>query len=147
MATWAANTGTYPPSDKPPPTNSPEVLQWISEVQNSGVVIPDFKPFTYTADNMCVLPDNVARVGNATECWWTCGHCTRSTDITVCQKKMTWGSSFDDGPAPHTPEILNYLGKNNLKSTFFVVGSRVKDRPEYLQTQYLLGHTIGVHTW
>lgn len=30
----------YPALDIVPPTTSPEVLQWIQEVQNSGVVIP-----------------------------------------------------------------------------------------------------------
>ncbi|KZV96954.1 glycoside hydrolase/deacetylase [Exidia glandulosa HHB12029] len=146
LATWAANTGSYPPSDKPPPTNSPEVLQWIQDVKNSGVVIPDIKPFTY-GDNMCSIPENAARIGNNTECWWTCGHCERASDITTCKTKGTWGSSFDDGPAPQTGQLLDYLKAHNLKTTFFVVGSRVKDRPEYLQTEYLLGHTIGVHTW
>lgn len=93
------------------------------------------------------MPENAPRVGNTTECWWTCGHCERASDITTCKAKMSWGSSFDDGPTTYTPQLLNFLGQNNLKTTFFVVGSRVKDRPEYVQTEYMLGHTIGIHTW
>lgn len=144
LSSW--NPAKYPASDKPPPTNSPQVIEWINQVRNSGVVIPDIKPFTY-GENMCALPQNSGRVGNDTECWWTCGHCNRKTDITSCTQKGTWGSSFDDGPAPYTPNLLTYLEAQKLKTTFFVVGSRVKDRPQYLQTEFKLGHTIGVHTW
>lgn len=60
---------------------------------------------------------------------------------------MTWGLSFDDGPSPDTPRLLNYLAAHNLHSTFFVVGSRVISRPEMLQTEYMEGHQISVHTW
>lgn len=34
----------YPPLDKIPPTDSPEVRQWIQEVIDSGVPIPDIPP-------------------------------------------------------------------------------------------------------
>jgi len=65
--------------------------------------------------------------------WWTCGGYTRDTDITTCPDKNTWGLSYDDGPSPYTPTLLNYLEENDLKSTFFVVGSRAISRPEMLQ--------------
>jgi hypothetical protein len=35
------NPTHYPPLDRVPPTDSPEVLQWIQDVQNTGIVIPD----------------------------------------------------------------------------------------------------------
>ncbi|KAH7101373.1 glycoside hydrolase/deacetylase [Auriculariales sp. MPI-PUGE-AT-0066] len=144
LSSW--NPSKYPTSDKPPPTNSPEVVEWIDQVRNSGVVIPNIAPFA-AGDGMCAIPANAGRVGNATECWWTCGHCERKTDIVNCKQRMTWGSSFDDGPAPDTPRLLQYLEREKLKTTFFVVGSRVKDRPNMVQTAYALGHTVGVHTW
>lgn len=71
----------------------------------------------------------------------------RSTDITVCPDALDWGLSFDDGPSPYTPLLLDYLNQNNLKSTFFVVGSRVLSRPEMLQSEYVSGHQISIHTW
>lgn len=52
-----------------------------------------------------------------------------------------------DGPSPDTPRLLDWLDKNNMKSTFFVVGSRAISRPEILQYQYLAGHQIAAHTW
>lgn len=56
--------------------------------------------------------------------------------------------SFDDGPSEDTPRLLDYLESNgDLKSTFFVVGSRALSRPEILQNTYMAGHEISVHTW
>jgi hypothetical protein len=34
-----------------------------------------------------------------------------------------------------------------LKSTFFIVGSRAISRPEILQAEYMAGHQLSVHTW
>jgi hypothetical protein len=34
----------YPALDIVPPTDSPEVAQWVLEVQNSGITIPDIPP-------------------------------------------------------------------------------------------------------
>jgi len=84
---------------------------------------------------------------NDGRCWWTCGGCTRETDITECPDKLTWGLSHDDGPSPYTPVLLDYLNEVNLKTTFFVVGSRVLSRPEMLQAEHAAGHQISVHTW
>ena len=43
--------------------------------------------------------------------------------------------------------MLDYLDEQNLKSTFFLVGSRVISRPEMVQTEYMAGHQLSVHTW
>jgi len=136
------NPATYPALDQIPPTNSPEVQQWLAQVAASGVKIPDFTP---TVAGGCST--NSALVGNDTRCWWTCGQCTRKADITVCPTRLTWGLSFDDGPSPDTPRLLSYLASQNLKSTFFLVGSRVISRPQMVQAEYMAGHQLSVHTW
>jgi peptidoglycan/xylan/chitin deacetylase (PgdA/CDA1 family) len=71
----------------------------------------------------------------------------RATDITVCPDQYTWGLSYDDGPSPYTPLLLDYLDEVNITSTFFLVGSRVLSRPEMVQTEYMKGHQLSVHTW
>jgi peptidoglycan/xylan/chitin deacetylase (PgdA/CDA1 family) len=53
----------------------------------------------------------------------------------------------DDGPSPYTPRLLNLLNEQNLKSTFFIVGSRAISRPEMVQTEYMMGHQLSIHTW
>lgn len=124
-----------------PPTDSPEVQQWIQEVANSGIPIPNI---TATVAGGC--PTNPTAITDG-RCWWTCGGCTRTVDITTCPDKLTWGLSYDDGPAPYTPDLLQYLNEQDLKTTFFVVGSRAISYPALLQAEYMAGHQISVHTW
>ncbi|KAI9464215.1 carbohydrate esterase family 4 protein [Boletus coccyginus] len=133
--------GQWPPQDQIAPTTAPEVAQWMSELD--GFDIPDITP---THDGTCA-GDPAAVSQAASRGWWTCGGYTRPTDITGCPTKMTWGVSFDDGPAFYSQELLNYLSSKNLTSTFFVVGSRVIERPQVLVEEYMAGHEIAVHTW
>lgn len=132
----------YPMQDRVPPTDSPEVQQWIKEVAASGVQIP---ALSVTAPGDC--GGNQQLIGDQSRCWWTCGHCTRPDDIVACPDKMTWGVTFDDGPGLTSMNLVNYLGQQNLKATFFIIGSRAVSRPDMVQSEYILGHQIGIHTW
>lgn len=129
----------FPQLDRLPPTNSSMVQKWISEIDFSQV------PSLGQTTGACATSPQA--VTETDRCWWTCGGCTRSTDITVCQDQFDWGLSYDDGPSPYTPLLLNYLNDNDIKTTFFVVGSRVLSRPEMLISEYMSGHQISVHTW
>jgi len=131
----------WPTQDQIAPSNSVEVTQWMEEL--NGFNIPDITP---TADGTCV-GDPAAASQAASRGWWTCGGYTRATDITACPSKLTWGVSFDDGPGFYTQELLNYLASKNLTSTFFVIGSRIVERPQVLVEEYMAGHEIAVHTW
>jgi len=133
----------YPSLDVVVPTDSPEVQQWILAVNTSGVAIPNLSP-TVQAGSCAANP---AAAADMSRCWWTCTGCVRDTDITTCPDKLTWGLTYDDGPSLYTPDLLAFLDQNNLKSTFFAVGSRVISFPAILQTEYMEGHQIGVHTW
>ncbi|KAJ7225877.1 hypothetical protein GGX14DRAFT_422713 [Mycena pura] len=132
----------YPALDVVVPTDSPEVQQWIKDVATSGFAIPNI---TQTVAGGC--PANLQAAADTTRCWWTCGGCVNSTDIVSCPDPLTWGSTFDDGPAPYTPNLLQFLEENNLRTTFFEVGSRVISRPLITQYQYMTNHQIAVHTW
>lgn len=72
---------------------------------------------------------------------------TPATTITQCTDKNAWGLTYDDGPSASTPLILDFLKKNNIKATFFVVGSRITEQPAILKRAYAEGHQIGIHTW
>jgi len=138
----AHNPADYPGLDAIPPVDSPEVLQWIEEVKNSGIDIPGLEKTT-GAD--CTAHPDFAQ--DASRCWWTCGGCVAPEDITECNKPNHWGLTFDDGPGYYTSNLLQYLDQVQLKATFFVVGSRVVTFPHTLQTEYAGGHQIAVHTW
>lgn len=49
-----------------------------------------------------------------------------------------WGNEFLE-------QILDIFEKNNIKTTFFVGGTWVKENPELLQKIYKNGHEIGNH--
>jgi peptidoglycan/xylan/chitin deacetylase (PgdA/CDA1 family) len=121
--------------------NTPEVDVWMKEL--NGFHIPDIRP---TKDSVCASDPEAAQ-NAAKNGWWTCGHHIRPTDIVQCPNKWDWGTSYDDGPSPYTPLLLEKLKKHNLKTTFFVVGSRVIERPAMLVEEYMRGHEISVHTW
>jgi peptidoglycan-N-acetylglucosamine deacetylase len=81
-----------------------------------------------------------------------------SLEILKMQNKITFyhGSkyqrqvalTFDDGPDNHyTPQILDILKRENIKSTFFVVGQMTQKYPDTLKRIYREGHTIGNHSW
>ena len=148
--------------DVTPPTDSPQVLQWIQEVQDTGIEIPDFPPtnpgscrtifslLIVVDDNPGGCPNNTAILGQAGangRCWWTCGGCVRITDIVECPTAMDWGLTYDDGPSYYTPNLLQYLDQQKLKSTFFIVGSRGLQFPRILQLEFMSYHQIAVHTW
>ena len=54
--------------------------------------------------------------------------------------------TFDDGPSNTvTPQILEILRNENIKATFFVLGSRVEACPEIVEQEYEEGHFIANH--
>ncbi|BEJ15126.1 hypothetical protein CspHIS471_0408930 [Cutaneotrichosporon sp. HIS471] len=129
----------YPELDKIPATNSPQVQKWMSEI--NWALVPNLT----VTDGTCA--GSPAAANDPSRCWWTCGGCTRKTDIAECPDQYTWGISFDDGPSPYTPLLLDYLEEKNIKSTFFLVGSRVISYPSMVVTEYLAGHQLSIHTW
>ena len=55
--------------------------------------------------------------------------------------------TFDDGPTPElTSWILNFLKKEEVKATFFCVGSNAKTYPELMERIVDDGHGVGNHT-
>lgn len=55
--------------------------------------------------------------------------------------------TFDDGPSTVvTGRILDILGEEQVKATFFIVSDRVYRREETLKRIASEGHTLGVHS-
>lgn len=53
--------------------------------------------------------------------------------------------TFDDGPSSITPTILDILKNENIKATFFVLGSRVEAMPSMVKRMYDEGHFVANH--
>ncbi|KAK4052409.1 chitin deacetylase [Microbotryomycetes sp. JL201] len=144
-AITALNPANYPALDVTPPIDSPEVQQWIKDADLANA--PNIPPTGLNGCSNSTNAEALSKAGADGNCWWTCGGCTRATDITYCPTTEEFGLSYDDGPSPDTPRLLNLLAANDIKSTFFIVGSRAISRPEMLQTEYMSSHALSVHTW
>jgi len=54
--------------------------------------------------------------------------------------------TFDDGPGPTTPRIVNWLKRHDVPATFFLVGSAVNTNPDMARTEGRAGFVLGDHT-
>jgi peptidoglycan/xylan/chitin deacetylase (PgdA/CDA1 family) len=55
--------------------------------------------------------------------------------------------TFDDGPAPDTPDFLAILRRFHVQATFFMLGIWVQHFPDLARAVVADGHAIGDHTW
>jgi len=54
--------------------------------------------------------------------------------------------TFDDGPGPYTPQILDVLEREHVPATFFVVGQEIHDFGASTEREIRDGFVIGDHT-
>ena len=55
--------------------------------------------------------------------------------------------TFDDGPSPYTPKVLDILRARGVKATFFLCGENARRYPELVRRIQAEGHVIGNHTY
>jgi peptidoglycan/xylan/chitin deacetylase (PgdA/CDA1 family) len=56
--------------------------------------------------------------------------------------------TFDNGPDPEvTPLVLDSLRRHDIRSTFFVLGDKLRDRRRLAERAHAEGHWIGNHTY
>jgi peptidoglycan-N-acetylglucosamine deacetylase len=68
--------------------------------------------------------------------------------IEPSNKEKIIALTIDDGPWPKTTvEMLDILKQNDVKATFFWVGSALQENPEIAKRVVAEGHAIGNHTW
>jgi peptidoglycan/xylan/chitin deacetylase (PgdA/CDA1 family) len=54
--------------------------------------------------------------------------------------------TFDDGPSQWTPGVLELLREHGARATFFLIGARVRERPDDVRRIVEAGHEVGSHT-
>lgn len=64
-----------------------------------------------------------------------------------CTKEKCVALTFDDGPGPDTPKLLDTLKAENVPATFLLVGKSVATYPDTVAREFKEGHSLGVHTW
>lgn len=55
--------------------------------------------------------------------------------------------TFDDGPGQYTAELLNFFKENEVRATFFLLGTNAARRPELIKRMQAEGHAIGNHSF
>jgi peptidoglycan/xylan/chitin deacetylase (PgdA/CDA1 family) len=63
-----------------------------------------------------------------------------------CQVTPCVALTFDDGPGPYTPVILDILDEFDARATFYPVGQQIRSWPGMLPLIQDAGHDIGNHT-
>jgi len=71
---------------------------------------------------------------------------TRPDDAMLANMKLV-ALTFDDGPSTFTPHLLEILKREEVKASFFILGSRAEYYPEILQQIAANGHQISSHTY
>ncbi|MDF5751413.1 polysaccharide deacetylase family protein [Spongiactinospora sp. TRM90649] len=64
-----------------------------------------------------------------------------------CARLKCIALTFDDGPSPYTPKLLDTLAKNGVKVTFFLVGEMAERRKSVVRRMAREGHEIATHTY
>ncbi|HTZ88191.1 MAG TPA: polysaccharide deacetylase family protein [Solirubrobacteraceae bacterium] len=54
--------------------------------------------------------------------------------------------TFDDGPGPYTPQVLDVLEREHVPATFFVIGQEIHDFGSSTEREIHDGFVIGDHT-
>jgi peptidoglycan/xylan/chitin deacetylase (PgdA/CDA1 family) len=67
--------------------------------------------------------------------------------LNVSAQEKVVALTFDDGPWPSTPVVLDILKRNKIKATFFWVGQHLQHYPDIARRVVAEGHAIGNHTW
>ncbi|KAK0542116.1 hypothetical protein OC845_006759 [Tilletia horrida] len=142
--TWkrSSTNQTYPPAwlTAPASSNKPEWLKALNAALKDGR-IPNIPPSallngrpTYPAG----IPD---------PCNWSLTNCQGKHDIYTAPDGYM-GIQFDDGPTPATPQLNDFLHKNHIGATHFMIGSNILLHPaEFEATFQMANQHIAVHTW
>jgi peptidoglycan-N-acetylglucosamine deacetylase len=64
-----------------------------------------------------------------------------------CRKVKCLALTFDDGPGPHTKQLLETLARHDAHATFFLVGQNVRTYRTLTNAELAAGHQVANHTW
>lgn len=68
--------------------------------------------------------------------------------LTAPERPGELALTFDDGPNPAwTPKLLDVLAENDVRATFFLLGSHAEAEPDLVRRIAGAGHVVGNHSW
>jgi chitin deacetylase len=123
--------------------------QWLQDITGLNQWPGDNPPYVPNDEiDLSIIPKDIPRrhLGDCAgvervHCSFDCFRCIAPDDVATCP---IMSQSFDDGPSPSTPKLLEELP---VKTTFFTQGINVIRFPETFRRQYNDGHLLASHTW
>jgi peptidoglycan/xylan/chitin deacetylase (PgdA/CDA1 family) len=67
--------------------------------------------------------------------------------LSLQQRGKQVALTFDDGPAGYTEAILDYLRREGVPATFFLIGKNIAGREQLVKRMKAEGHSIGNHSF
>lgn len=64
-----------------------------------------------------------------------------------CRETRCIALTFDDGPGPDTPRLLDTLRQEKVPATFFMLGQQVTEHPAIVRRVVAEGFGVGDHSW
>ncbi|KAG6887692.1 hypothetical protein C0995_013434 [Termitomyces sp. Mi166 len=132
------------------PSFSPDVnalpRQWVAALDAAVAAgkIPDIPQSTNTPGTNPVYPQG--HNPNGPEVCSATYKCRIPGDIWDAPDNY-FGVSFDDGPTPASPRLLQFLEGHNQTATHFMIGINILENPQLFLDIFDAGHDIAVHTW
>jgi peptidoglycan/xylan/chitin deacetylase (PgdA/CDA1 family) len=82
------------------------------------------------------------------ESMWPTMHAYGRSFIGLAPGSKQLALTYDDGPNdPDTLQLIDVLGRHDVKATFFVLGRFVEQKPQIVRALVSAGHIIGNHSW
>lgn len=141
---WAAKYPAIRPDENQLPKEWTDALDAAVKAGKIPTIAPSIanvpEPDTVPAYAAGVNPLSPEVCAAAAKCRNTADHWDAPDGVFV--------SSFDDGPQPGPSGILlDFLTKNNVKATHFMIGINIKNNPNEFLQAFNAGNDIAVHTY
>lgn len=124
----------------------PDWLREITQLSAWPGEHPPYIPQNHV--NLSQVPNYIPRrrLGDCSSvershCSFDCYRCIATDDIASCP---VLSQTFDDGPSPSTPKLLDEFP---TRTTFFTQGINVIRFPSIFRQQHADGHLLASHTW
>ncbi|GAC72634.1 hypothetical protein PANT_7c00195 [Moesziomyces antarcticus T-34] len=147
LATTSKNGLPYPPAGSDPPPASSLPKAWVDRynAKKAAGLIPNI-PRSITDPNTraTVYP---AGTDMTNVCSWTVQKCDTG-DIWLAPDNAV-AITFDDGPTPQSPALIEYLQEQKQGATHFLIGSAIVWNPDMMDAYVKADPPmhLGVHTW
>lgn len=117
-----------------------------TKIRDSKALEVASNAFQVKADDSNLFEQNIKNEEVKTYDIFTDDHIKKIENIYADTGEKRVFLTFDDGPSKSvTPNILDILSSENIKATFFVLGSSAEVNPDLVKRAYNEGHYIANH--